>query len=190
MRKIPLFIFQVKISLDSYLVICKPLALLSQDGYKTASSHNECKAMTEQFWQQKKLEEMTEQEWESLCDGCGKCCLHKLMDEDTDEVYYTNVACSWLNSKTCSCKDYAKRFTSGEECLKLSRENIAEFNWLPVTCAYRLLAEGNPIPEWHPLITGSKSAMHAAGESVRNKVVYAIDVKNWEDHITNHPNRN
>lgn len=145
--------------------------------------------MNKAFWLEKTLEEMTESEWESLCDGCGKCCLHKLMDEDTDEVYYTNVACSWLNSKTCSCKDYPNRFKSGEECLKLSRENIAEFNWLPTTCSYRLLAEGKPIPEWHPLITGSKSAMHKAGESVRGKVVYEIDVVNWEDHIQNLPDR-
>ena len=145
--------------------------------------------MTIPFWQEKSLEQMTEQEWESLCDGCGKCCLHKLMDEDSDEVYYTNVACSWLNSKTCSCKDYPNRFSSGEECLKLTRDKIDEFHWLPDTCAYRLLSEEKTIPEWHPLITGSKSAMHAAGESVRNKVVYEIDVIDWEDHIINHPNR-
>ena len=80
-----------------------------------------------QFWQEKALEDMTEQEWESLCDGCGKCCLHKLMDEDTEEIYYTNVACSWLNSKTCSCKDYPNRFSSGEECTKLTRDDIDDF---------------------------------------------------------------
>ncbi|MGF1765480.1 YcgN family cysteine cluster protein [Aliivibrio kagoshimensis] len=145
--------------------------------------------MTKQFWQQKKLEQMTESEWESLCDGCGKCCLHKLMDEDSDEVYYTNVACSWLNSKTCSCKDYPNRFESGEECLKLTRDKIHEFNWLPETCSYRLLSENKPLPEWHPLITGSKSKMHAAKESVRGTVVYEIDVLNWEDHIQNLPDR-
>ncbi|EEX31691.1 MULTISPECIES: YcgN family cysteine cluster protein [Vibrio] len=145
--------------------------------------------MSQPFWESKSLEQMTEQEWEALCDGCGKCCLHKLMDEDTDEIYYTNVACSWLNSKTCSCKDYPNRFTSGEECTKLTRDDIDDFTWLPHTCAYRLLAENQPIPEWHPLITGSKSAMHAAGESVRNKVVYEIDVVDWEDHILNHPDR-
>ncbi|WP_275134360.1 YcgN family cysteine cluster protein [Vibrio sp. DW001] len=141
------------------------------------------------FWERKALAEMTDTEWESLCDQCGKCCLHKLMDEDTEEVYYTNVACSWLNSDTCSCKDYANRFESGEECLKLSREKISEFHWLPDTCSYRLLAEGKILPKWHPLITGDKSTMHEAGESVRNQVVYEIDVINWEDHILNHPDR-
>nr|WP_086938149.1 YcgN family cysteine cluster protein [Thaumasiovibrio occultus] len=139
------------------------------------------------FWESKDLTEMTDNEWESLCDGCGKCCLHKLMDDDTDEIYYTNVACSLLNSKTCSCSDYPNRFESGEECLKLTREAINDFIWLPETCSYRLLAEGKSLPTWHPLITGSKSAMHAAGESVRNKVVYEIDVIDWSDHILNLP---
>ncbi|EAR56426.1 hypothetical protein SKA34_19805 [Photobacterium sp. SKA34] len=141
------------------------------------------------FWQEKDLATMTDQEWESLCDGCGKCCLHKLIDDDTDDIYYTNVACSLLDNKTCSCKDYPNRFESGEECLKLTRDRIDEFVWLPETCAYRLLAEGKPLPEWHPLITGSKEAMHKANESVRDKIVYEIDVIDWEDHILNHPNR-
>ncbi|MGF1683331.1 YcgN family cysteine cluster protein [Photobacterium minamisatsumaniensis] len=141
------------------------------------------------YWQQKDLQEMTDQEWEALCDGCGKCCLHKLIDDDTDEIYYTNVACSLLDNNTCSCKDYPNRFESGEECLKLTRDRIDEFVWLPETCAYRLLAEGKDIPEWHPLLTGSKDAMHKAGESVRDKIVYEIEVIDWEDHILNHPNR-
>ncbi|MFG0604746.1 YcgN family cysteine cluster protein [Vibrio mimicus] len=139
--------------------------------------------MSTPFWQSKTLDQMTEAEWESLCDGCGKCCLHKLMDEDTDEIYYTNVACSWLNSETCSCKDYRNRFSSGEECLKLTRDKIEEFIWLPDTCAYRLLGSGQTLPEWHPLLTGSKDAMHAADESVRGKIVYEVDVIDWEDHI-------
>ncbi|MCL9781800.1 YcgN family cysteine cluster protein [Vibrio sp. S4M6] len=146
--------------------------------------------MSKPFWQSKSLEQMNEKEWESLCDGCGKCCLHKLVDEDTEELYYTNVACSWLNSDTCSCKDYPNRFQSGEECLKLTRESIPQFNWLPDTCAYRLLAENKPLPVWHPLITGSKDAMHKAGESVKNKVVYEIEVVDWEQHIVNHPSKN
>jgi len=141
------------------------------------------------FWEEKGLTAMTDPEWESLCDGCGKCCLHKLIDDDTDEIYFTNVACSLLDNNTCSCKDYPNRFESGEECLKLTRERIDEFVWLPETCAYRLLAEGKPLPEWHPLITGSKEAMHQADESVRDKVVYEIEVIDWEDHILNHPNR-
>ncbi|SJL82786.1 YcgN family cysteine cluster protein [Vibrio palustris] len=145
--------------------------------------------MTTPFWQAKSLEQMSEQEWESLCDGCGKCCLHKLMDDDTDEVYYTNVGCSLLDNDTCSCKDYENRFDSGEACLKLTRDKINEFNWLPDTCAYRLLAEKKPLPEWHPLITGSKTRMHTAGQSVRDQFVYEINVIDWEDHIINHPGR-
>lgn len=145
--------------------------------------------MNAPFWKTKSLAEMTEQEWEALCDGCGQCCLHKLMDEDSDEVYYTNVACSWLDNKTCACKDYTNRFSSGEECLKLTREQISEFNWLPPTCSYRLLKEGKTLPSWHPLVSGSKTMMHELGHSVKDRVVYEVDVVDWEDHIINHPNR-
>lgn len=101
--------------------------------------------MSEQpFWQQKTLDDMSDAEWESLCDGCGQCCLHKLMDEDTDEIYFTNVACRQLNIKTCQCRNYARRFEYEPDCIKLTRENLPTFEWLPPTCAYRLLAEGKP----------------------------------------------
>ena len=126
---------------------------------------------------------MTDKEWESLCDGCGKCCLHKLIDEDTDELYFTNVACNLLDVKSCQCRDYANRFNYNEGCLKLTRQNLEEFTWLPSTCAYRLLFEGKALPSWHPLLTGSKKAMHAANMSVQDKTVYAIEVIDWEDHI-------
>ncbi len=139
--------------------------------------------MSTPFWQSKTLDQMTEAEWESLCDGCGKCCLHKLMDEDTDEIYYTNVACSWLNSDTCSCKDYPNRFSSGEECLKLTRDKIEEFNWLPDTCAYRLLGNGQTLQQSKNNNTRSQYAMLAPDESVRGKIVYEVDVIDWEDHI-------
>lgn len=94
------------------------------------------------FWQSKTLDEMSDAEWESLCDGCGQCCLHKLMDEDTDEIYFTNVACRQLNIKTCQCRNYERRFEFEPVCIKLTRENLPTFEWLPMTCAYRLLAEG------------------------------------------------
>lgn len=94
------------------------------------------------FWQSKTLDEMSDAEWESLCDGCGQCCLHKLMDEDTDEIYFTNVACRQLNIKTCQCRNYERRFEFEPDCIKLTRENLPTFEWLPMTCAYRLLAEG------------------------------------------------
>ncbi|MEY0217501.1 YcgN family cysteine cluster protein [Providencia rettgeri] len=140
-----------------------------------------------QFWQFKTLDEMTDEEWESLCDGCGQCCLHKLMDEDTDEIYFTNVACNQLNLKTCQCKHYEDRFSYETDCIKLNRYNLETFGWLPSTCAYRLLLEGKPLPAWHPLKTGSKAAMHNEGVSVRHIAVREINVVDWEEHIMNRP---
>lgn len=135
------------------------------------------------FWQVKSLQQMTTAEWESLCDGCGKCCLNKLIDEDTEELVFTNVACNLLNTKTCQCSDYGNRFKKEPDCLQITHDKIAEFNWLPSTCAYRLLAEGQSLPEWHPLITGSRSAMHQAGQSVRGKVIHEVHAGDWADHI-------
>lgn len=106
---------------------------------------------------------MTDDEWESLCDGCGQCCLHKLMDEDTDEIYFTNVACNQLNIKTCQCKHYEDRFSYEADCIKLNRYNLETFEWLPHTCAYRLLLEGKTLPAWHPLKTGSKRQCTVSG---------------------------
>lgn len=135
------------------------------------------------FWQTKQLEEMTDEEWESLCDGCGQCCLNKLQDADTDEIYFTNVACNQLNIKTCGCRNYARRFEFEEDCIKLTRNNLPEFSWLPPTCAYSLLAQGKELPQWHPLRTGSKAAMHAQRISVRHIAVRESDVEDWEEHI-------
>ena len=129
---------------------------------------------------------MTDAEWESLCDGCGQCCLHKLMDEDSDEIYFTNVACKQLNIKTCQCRNYERRFEYEPDCIKLTRENLPTFEWLPHTCAYRLLAEGKDLPTWHPLLTGSKAAMHGERISVRHIAVKESEVRDWEDHIMNH----
>ncbi|MEQ4532555.1 MAG: YcgN family cysteine cluster protein [Mixta sp.] len=139
------------------------------------------------FWQDKSLEQMTDEEWESLCDGCGQCCLNKLQDADTDEIYFTNVACNQLNIKTCQCRNYERRFEYEEDCIKLTRENLPTFSWLPPSCAYRLLAEGKPLPVWHPLRSGSKAAMHAARISVRHIAVRESEVRDWEDHIINRP---
>ncbi len=108
------------------------------------------------FWQHKRLAQMSDEEWESLCDGCGQCCLNKLQDADTDEIYFTNVACNQLNIKTCQCRNYERRFELEEDCIKLTRENLTTFDWLPRTCAYRLLGEGKTLPAWHPLRVGSK----------------------------------
>ncbi|WP_148284499.1 YcgN family cysteine cluster protein [Providencia burhodogranariea] len=143
--------------------------------------------MSQPFWQVKTLDEMTDNEWESLCDGCGQCCLHKLIDEDTDEIYFTNVACNLLNIKSCQCKHYENRFDYEEDCIKLNRHNLETFEWLPHTCAYRLLLEGKTLPAWHPLKTGSKAAMHGERISVRHIAVREADVVEWEDHILNKP---
>ncbi|MFH8134713.1 YcgN family cysteine cluster protein [Pantoea osteomyelitidis] len=142
------------------------------------------------FWQRKRLDEMNDEEWESLCDGCGQCCLNKLQDADTDEIYFTNVACNQLNIQTCQCRNYERRFEYEEDCIKLTRENLTTFNWLPRTCAYRLLAEGKGLPAWHPLLTGSKKAMHAQRISVRYIAVRESEVRDWEDHIIDRPDRN
>lgn len=141
--------------------------------------------MSQSFWQRKTLEQMTDEEWESLCDGCGQCCMHKLLDADTDEIYFTNVACNQLDLKSCQCKNYTERFRYEPNCIKLTRDNLTTFRWLPNTCAYRLIAEGKPLPAWHPLKTGSKLAMHQAKISVRHIAVREIEVIDWEAHIIN-----
>ncbi|USD39312.1 YcgN family cysteine cluster protein [Ferrimonas sp. SCSIO 43195] len=133
--------------------------------------------MSEQqpFWH-KPLQDMTEKEWESLCDGCGKCCLNKLIDDDTEEVYFTNVACKLLNDKTCDCQKYERRFEWVPDCYKVTPENVATIEWLPPSCSYRRLQEGRGLPSWHPLLTGSKSEMHKQGMSVRRKVLSELHV--------------
>ena len=138
----------------------------------------------QQFWEQKTLEEMAVPEWESLCDGCGKCCLHKLEDDETGEVYVCNVACRLLDLESCQCRDYPKRKQRVPDCTVLTRGKIAEFHWLPVTCAYRLLAEGMSLPEWHPLITGSASSVHEAGISVCGRVVSEDEADDLHLHMT------
>lgn len=114
------------------------------------------------FWESKTLAEMTNAEWESLCDGCGLCCLNKLQDEDTDEIAYTRVVCSYSDTKTGQCKDYANRSINVPTCVQLTVDLASEFHWLPSTCAYRLLAVGQPLPQWHPLITGRSTSVQEA----------------------------
>lgn len=135
------------------------------------------------FWQNKALTELTSQEWESLCDGCGKCCLNKLIDDETEELYYTNAACLLLDHQTASCKHYSDRFSHVPQCTVITPQNVHELTWLPDSCAYRRLAAGRDLPSWHPLLTGSKEAMHLAGMSIQGKVVDERRVKDIEDHI-------
>ena len=137
------------------------------------------------FWNTKTLEEMTPEEWESLCDGCGRCCLHKLEDVDTGLYFYTNVACRLLDQTTCRCKEYPNRMSLVKDCLLLSPADHEHYNWLPTTCAYRRLANGLDLEWWHPLVSGSPATVHQAGVSVRNRAVSENSVQNeeLEDHI-------
>lgn len=137
------------------------------------------------FWEQKTLAEFSAAEWERVCDGCGKCCLHKLQDEDTDELYFTDIACRLLNSNTCRCTDYPDRLAKQSECIVISVDKPEVFEWLPSTCAYRLLWQGMPLPHWHPLLTGSHTLMHQLGMSVRGRVFSESQVQPdaLEDHI-------
>jgi len=116
------------------------------------------------FWKTKKLRELTETEWEALCDGCAKCCVHKLEDEATGEIHYTCVACRMLDVNTCRCTDYANRHETVPDCAVLSAAHPEHFRWMPETCAYRLLLEGKPLPDWHPLITGTPLSRRSLGE--------------------------
>jgi hypothetical protein len=125
--------------------------------------------MSEPFWKTKTLAEMSDAEWESLCDGCGKCCLIGLEDADTGEVYLTDVACDLLDGDACRCKDYANRKAHVPDCVKLTPETVGELSWLPKTCAYRLVNEKQELRWWHPLISGDPETVHAANVSVRGK---------------------
>ncbi|MGE5546655.1 MAG: YcgN family cysteine cluster protein [Solirubrobacterales bacterium] len=126
---------------------------------------------------------MSEAEWEALCDGCGKCCLHKLEDEDTGEIAYTNVACRLLNLGTCRCKDYDNRKRHVPDCVRLDPAQVGFLTWLPTTCAYRLLAEGQDLPWWHPLVSGDPNTVHQAGVSVRGRVIAENRAGPLEHHI-------
>ena len=139
------------------------------------------------FWKVKSLPEMTDAEWESLCDGCGRCCLNKLEDEDTGDVYLTRVACRLLDGETCRCRDYANRFDRVPECIDLSPAKVGELGWLPPTCAYRLVAEHRELPDWHPLVSGDPGTVHGAGISVRNATVSEEEIafEDWEFHVIN-----
>lgn len=139
------------------------------------------------FWQTKTLAEMSPSEWESLCDGCGKCCLHKLQDADTDEVFGTNVACRLLDLGTCRCTDYPNRKIKVPDCVQLSPETAGTLPWLPPTCAYRLLAHGNPLPDWHPLVSGDPETVHTAGISVRGRAVSEKQAGPLDAHLVDWP---
>ena len=132
------------------------------------------------FWKNKTLRQMSPSEWEALCDGCGKCCLVKLIDDLTDDLHYTTVACKLLDCESCQCGDYENRKSLVEDCVILSPRLIEELHWMPSTCAYRLIYEGKDLYWWHPLISGSPNTVHEAGISVRGRVISEREVKDSE----------
>ena len=141
------------------------------------------------FWKTKRLEEMTAEEWESLCDGCGRCCLHKLRDDDSQALSYTNVACRLLDLHSCQCSDYRNRHRRVPDCVQLTPATVREVDWLPPTCAYRRLAECKPLAWWHPLVSGDPETVHRAGISVRDRAVNERKAGPFEHHIVDWPGR-
>ena len=135
--------------------------------------------MNDQFWKRKSLAEMTADEWESLCDGCGMCCMLKVQDEDTGDVFYTDVACRLFDIDTCRCTDYANRAKIVADCLVLTPDEKEAYEWLPDSCAYRRLANGQDLPGWHPLVTGRPESVHEAGISMQGKAVSEKDADEW-----------
>ncbi len=137
------------------------------------------------FWQHKKLDQMTPAEWEALCDGCAQCCIVKFEDVDTKELFLTDVVCQLLDLDTCRCTSYSQRSRLVPTCLALTPELVRELSWMPTTCAYRLLSEGKPLPWWHPLVSGNPETVHRAGASVRGKVISekGIPEAELEEHI-------
>jgi uncharacterized cysteine cluster protein YcgN (CxxCxxCC family) len=144
------------------------------------------KTVDQPFWQSKTLAEMSEAEWESLCDFCGRCCLHKLEDDETGEVHYTDVACKLLDLGACRCSNYEKRREFVDDCVKLTPES-ASLRWLPRSCAYRRLVEGKKLHWWHPLVSGDPATVHKAGISVRGRAVAEDKAGNLLDHIVTWP---
>ncbi|WP_299210283.1 YcgN family cysteine cluster protein [uncultured Tateyamaria sp.] len=146
--------------------------------------------LTPRFWEKKSIAKLTRKEWEALCDGCGKCCLNKLEDEDSGEVALTRVACRLLDDDTCRCAHYETRHQFVPDCIVLKPSNIEEhLYWIPKTCAYRLVYEGKPLFDWHPLISGTADTVHAAGVSMQGRTFSEFDVADddWEDHIIDEP---
>jgi len=135
------------------------------------------------FWEDLPLDKLDRGQWEALCDGCGKCCLHKLEDEETGELFPTNIACRLLDRHNGRCTDYRNRRVYVSECVRLNAQNVYDMDWLPSTCAYRLRALGEPLPEWHYLVCGDPEAVHRAGESTRGWTISEVDAGEFEHHL-------
>jgi len=146
--------------------------------------------LRQRFWERVPMKNLSPREWEALCDGCGKCCLNKLEDEDTGEVAFTRVACRLLDCETCRCGQYEIRHQFVPECVQLTPQNISKIAyWMPASCAYRLVYEGKALNDWHPLVSGTTQSVHDAGMSVRGWTVPEFEVpeEEWEDHIIEEP---
>jgi uncharacterized protein len=139
--------------------------------------------MSGRFWEDTPLDKLDRAQWEALCDGCGKCCVHKLEDEDTGELHATNVACRLLDRRMGRCSDYRHRHAYVSECVRLNANNVAGIEWLPSTCAYRLRAEGKQLPDWHYLVSGDPESVHAAGQSTRGWTISEDDAGDFEHHL-------
>jgi uncharacterized cysteine cluster protein YcgN (CxxCxxCC family) len=135
--------------------------------------------MTDQFWKTKTLDQMSNTEWESLCDGCALCCMSKIEDEDSSEIFYTNTACELLDLSTCLCSDYVNRLARVPDCMQLTVASVASYDWLPGSCAYRRLANGQGLADWHPLISGRPESVHEAGISMLGQMVPDEDHENF-----------
>lgn len=141
------------------------------------------------FWQRLSLSEMSQDQWESLCDGCARCCLNKLEDWDTGEIFWTDVVCRLLDDETCTCTDYPNRTTRVPDCQTLTPENVPLLKWLPPTCAYKLVSDGRDLYWWHPLVSGDRDTVHFAGISVRGRTVSenGVSTEQYEDHVVDWP---
>lgn len=137
------------------------------------------------WWNQLSLQELDEEQWEALCDGCGKCCLHKLQHEYSGELYYTRIRCRYLDEASCRCSDYSRRLQVVPDCVSLGKDTVASLDWLPDSCAYRLRSTGEPLPEWHHLVSGSRQTVHEVGASVRGRTVSEEHVHpdGYDEHI-------
>ena len=142
--------------------------------------------MRERFWELP-LGTLDRDEWEALCDGCGKCCIHKLEDEETGELLPTNVACRLLDRRSCRCSNYRMRRAFVPDCVRLTADNVGGIDWLPSTCAYKLRAEGKPLFDWHHLISGSRETIHEAGISVRGWTISEDEAGELEHHLVDRP---
>lgn len=137
------------------------------------------------WWHEKSLAELSDAEWEALCDGCAKCCLHKLEDEDSGEVFFTSIRCRFLDEQTCRCSDYSRRSQLVSNCIDLRTAGWENLDWLPSTCAYRLRGQGEPLRDWHPLVSGTMKTVHSAGISIRGRAISDeyVHPDGYEEHI-------